>query len=381
MNRSMTLALLVGAASFGVACEQKAPNDAAKADAGSSSEKYVTADSKLTKALQTAASSAPAADNGPPPAGVFPAGAADQRHRRGLPTKVEWVSDGAEPRISLGGGSDGGAWSLAGSLGPALLEIGLQVGPRVALPTIDLAVSLGAGKSANAESLALLADVKQAVPAKEQLGQLPPEAEHAIGALAGTQVAVQLTADGRESDADYRLSKTAPPDLDRFGELASQILVLATVPQPPRPVGVGAQWIAETRMAWSGIDVLAYRAFRVKSIDGTRLTLEVDVKAYAADPNTELQGVPKGATMEQFDGQAQGELEVVRGEVLARRFDVEQRVVMVFRPPPSAAPAEPSPGRPEGNMLTAQLGGQAKMVRGDDLRAAPRRRSDARDLR
>jgi hypothetical protein len=219
------------------------------------------------------------------------------------------------------------------------------------------------------------------VPAKEQLGQLPPEAEHAIGALAGTQVAVQLTADGRESDADYRLSKTAPPDLDRFGELAAQTLVLATVPQPPRPVGVGAQWIAETRMAWSGIDVLAYRAFRVKSIDGARLTLEVDVKAYAADPKTELQGVPKGATMEQFDGQAQGELEVVRGEVVARRFDVEQRVVMVFRPPPGAAPAEPSPGRPEGNMLTAQLGGQAKMVRGEDLRAAPRRRNDARDLR
>ena len=78
----MILALLVGAASFGVAgpgCEQKAPTEAAKADADAGNDKYVTADSKLTKALQAAASSAPATDNGPPPEGVFALGVADQR--------------------------------------------------------------------------------------------------------------------------------------------------------------------------------------------------------------------------------------------------------------------------------------------------------------
>jgi hypothetical protein len=376
----MILALLVGAASFGVAgpgCDQKAPSEAAKADADAGNDKYVTADSKLTKALQAAASSAPASDNGPPPDGVFAAGAADQRHPRGLPTKVELISDGAEPRISLGGGPDAGTASLASSLGPALIELGLQMGPRAALPTVDLAVMLTAAKGADGESPTLLGDVRQALPAKDQPGQLPPEAEHEIGTLATTQVVVQLTADGRESDATFKLSKLAPVDLERFGELAAQTLVLATVPQPPAPVGVGAQWIGETRMAWSGVDVLAYRAFRVKSIDGARLTLTVDVKAYAADPKTEIQGVPKGATLEQFDGQAQGEIQVVRGEALARTLEVDQRVVMVFRAP-STEPADPSAGRPEGNMLTAQLGGQARMVRGDDLRGGPRRRGDAR---
>jgi hypothetical protein len=380
MSRSMILALLVSAASFGAGCEQKASNEAAKPDSGPGNDKYVTADSKLTKALQAAASAAPSADNGPPPAGVFAAGVVDQRHKRGLPTRVELINDGAEPRVSMSAGPDAGDPSFGSSLGPAVLEISLQMGPRSALPTVDLSVLITAPKPAEGESPALLAEVKRAMPAKDQPGQLPPEAEHAIATLASTQVLLQLTPDGRESDATFKLAKTAPIELDRFGELAAQALVLATVPAPPKPVGVGAQWIAETRMAWAGIDVLAYRAFHVKSIDGARLTLGVDVKAYAADPNTEMQGVPKGATLEQFDGQAQGELEVVRGEALARRFEVDQRVVMVFRAPGTEA-TQPAQGGPEGNMLTAQLGGQAKMVRGEDLRAGPRPRNDARDVR
>ena len=60
MSRSMILALLVGVTSFGVGCEKKEPSsESAKGDAGPRSDKYVTADSKLTKALQAAASAAP----------------------------------------------------------------------------------------------------------------------------------------------------------------------------------------------------------------------------------------------------------------------------------------------------------------------------------
>jgi streptogramin lyase len=103
------------------------------------------------------------------------------------------------------------------------------------------------------------------------------------------------------------------------------------------------------------------------------------VKAYAADRDTQIEGVPKGATLEQFDAQAQGEIEVVRGEIVARRLDSEQRLVMVFRAPGGDKPEAPQ-GRPEGNMLTAQLGGQARLARGEDLRGL-KRRSDAREPR
>ena len=126
-------------------------------------------------------------------------------------------------------------------------------------------------------------------------------------------------------------------------------------------------------MPLSSLDVIAYRAFRVKGIDGNRVRLSFDLKAYAASPTTTL-GVPKEATLEQVDAQAQGEMELVRGEVLARKSDVQLRVVMVFEAPSAADPSDPPPmpGQPQPTTkrLTAQMQSQATFVRGDDLRAA-----------
>jgi hypothetical protein len=150
---------------------------------------------------------------------------------------------------------------------------------------------------------------------------------------------------------------------------ASEALVFATVPLPPKPVGVGAQWIAETRMPFSGLDVLAYRAYRVKSLEGDRIHLTLDVKAYAVGRDLNIQGVPKGATFEEFDAQSQGELELVLGESLARKSDIQQRVVMIFAGP-GGPQAPQQPGQPPGNMLTAQVTSQVTLVRGEDLRAA-----------
>ncbi|MGH7293641.1 MAG: hypothetical protein ACRELB_01850 [Polyangiaceae bacterium] len=166
-----------------------------------------------------------------------------------------------------------------------------------------------------------------------------------------------------------QLSKGAKPDLERLAENAAEALVFATVPLPPKPVGVGGQWIAETRMPLSGVDAITYRAYRVKSIEGARVHLTLEVKAYAAGKEVSLQGVPKGATFEQFDAESAGDLEIVKGEILARKSDVQQRVVMIFAGQGGMqAPAQP--GQPPGNMMTAQLTSQATFVRGDDLKAA-----------
>ena len=76
-------------------------------------------------------------------------------------------------------------------------------------------------------------------------------------------------------------------------------------------------------------------------------------------------------------------MEMVRGEVLARKSDVQQRLVMVFqapgtKAPPPADPAEPQDQQdpdqprqpPPGSTMTAQIMSQATLVRGDDLRSA-----------
>ncbi len=361
------LVLALGAAPLGVACEEKKhASEAPLSDGGAGTDKYATADPKLAKALQGATNGAAASDKGPPPGGIFAPGVADQRHPKGSPTHVELVLEGSEPRASLLPPGDLASDSArASSYGPALLELAMQMGPRVAMPTIDFGFGLGPAKKDDGGADWLVADVKKAVPAREQLGQLPAGIEKEVASLVGTSVRIKITPDGCESDAQMQLSKAAHTELDRVANGAAEALVLATVPLPAKPVGVGAQWIAETRMAISGVDVVAYRAYRVKAIEGDRLRLALDVKAYATSKEVPLQGVPKGSTLEEFETESEGELELVRGETLARKSEMKERVLMMFQGPgasPSAA------GQPPGGMMTAQLQTQATLVRGEDMR-------------
>jgi hypothetical protein len=239
------------------------------------------------------------------------------------------------------------------------------------MPTVDFVLVLGPAKKDDGGADWLVAGVARANPAKQQAGQLPPGLDRDIASLQGTLVRVEVTPDGRESDLVTELSKAAKPELGRIVQTAAEALVFATVPLPARPVGVGAQWIAETRMPVSGIDALAYRAYQVKSIEGDRIHLTLEVKVYAASHDANVEGVPKGATFEQFDAQAQGDLELVRGESLPRKSQIQQRVVMIFAGPGGAQPPQQA-GQPPGNMLTAQLSSQTTFVRGADLRAAMR---------
>jgi hypothetical protein len=375
MKSAVVLALAFGAALAGSGCdEKKATSDAPRPDA--SADKYAAADPKLEKALHAATSANPA-DNGPPQTGVFAAGIADQKHARGLATKVDVVAEGAAPHVSLvpAGATTGGGDAAASadsasttSYGPAVLKVVQQRGPRSGM-AVDYALALGPAKKDDGGSEWLVGDVKRAMPSKE-LGQLPPGLDKDIASLEGTQFRVHITGDGRESDLQTRAGKTSKADLDWVAEGAAEALVLSTIALPPKPVGVGAQWIAETRMPVWGLDVIAYRAFRVKSIEGDRVHLSVDLKAYAASGDVQVPGVPKGATLEQFEAGGNGEIELVRGETLARKAEVKEGVVMIFALP-GAAPA-PQPGQPPGNMVPVQFQSQALLVRGDDLRAASR---------
>ena len=363
---------LLAAAILAAGCEEKKPSfETAAPDAGPATDKYATADPKLAKVLQTRRDAAASGDNGPPPEGVFPPGGADQRHPKGVATKVDFVNDGSEPRVSLMGDTVGGSDAVSRVYGPAALELGLQMGPRTAAPTIDFVLSLGPGRKEEGGADWLVADVRKATPAKRQLGQLPPGTDKDIATLDGTSIRIRITPDGRSSDSQTQLGKTAHSDLERLVAGAAEALIFATIPLPARPVGPGGLWIAESRMSLSGLDVIAYRAYHVKEIVGDRVRVALDVKAYAADKDAQIAGVPKGATLEQFDAQAAGELELVRGEALARKSDMQERVVMLFQGP-GAAQVPSSGGPAPGNILSAQFQSQATFVRGEDLRVTAR---------
>jgi hypothetical protein len=360
------LAALSGMALCSAGCDEKkaATAEAPSAEAGAATDKYATADPKLAKALQAAASAASAGgDKGPPPEGIFAPGVADARHPKGAPTTFEVVSDGAEPRVTLAPQGDG---PPTGWYGPAVLQLMTQAGPRVVLP-VDFGLALGPGKKDEGGADWLVADVKKTALGKEQMSELPPGTDKEVSALAGVSIQIKVTPDGRASEIRPQLGKAAQSDLARIVNDASEALLFATVPLPAKPVGVGAQWIAETRMPLTGLDTVVYRAYRVKDAGPDRVRLSLDAKAYAAGKEVHLQGVPAGATLEQFEAQISGEIELVRGEALARKSQLQERVILVLAPAGGAPPPQ-VPGQPGGGMMTAQLQNQALFVRGDDLR-------------
>jgi hypothetical protein len=379
MAGPLALALALGAPVF-VACEEKkTSSDTPAPDGSAGTDKYATADPKLAKALQAAAMS-DAGDTGPPPDGIFGPGVADRRHAKGAPTKVDVVSDGNEPRVTLAPSSFDTA--RATSYGQAVLRYGVQEG-RSAKPTVDLALLLGPAKKDEGGPDLLVGDVKKAgaAEASAQPGALPPGMDREIATLQGTEFRFKVTpSDGLEAGAQVLLGKSTNPDLDGLARRAAEALTLVAVPLPSKPIGVGAQWIAETRMPFAGLDVIAYRAFHVKTITGDRLHLTVEVKAYATDRDAQIPSVPKGAKFMQYDAEGQGEMEFVRGELLARMSDLQTRAVLVFEIPgadQAALQADRPPGSPErppGSMMAQALTqSMATFVRGDDLRAASRR--------
>jgi hypothetical protein len=371
---AMSLGVFVPAALAALpGCDEKTTSPAAaRPDASAGADKYATADSKLTRALQ-AAESASAGDNGPPPEGIFAAGAADHRHPKGKPTTIELASDGTEPRVTLAGSAAPEAIRAA-DYGPAALRIGEQRG-RMARPTVDFSFLVGPAKKDDGGADWLVAEVKKAVPAPsgQQLGPLPSGMDREIASLIGSQLRLKVTTDGRVSDLSVLLGKASQPELDVLAQSAAEMLSMVTIPLPDKPVGVGAQWIAESRMPFEGLDVVAYRAFRVKSIADSRVHLTVDLKAYAADKDANVPGIPKEATFAQFDADCQGEMEMVRGESLARVADLQGRVVMIFQapgsPPPEGTPGQ-QPQAPQMGVIPLQIQLQATLARGEDLRAA-----------
>jgi hypothetical protein len=252
-----------------------------------------------------------------------------------------------------------------------------QLGNR-ASPTVDLEMSLGAAKKEDGGSDWLLTDIKASVPAAQgsQLGQLAPGTAEMLGRLQGSQFRMKLAPTGAASDIQVQLGKLTPHELEGLVQEAAEALAFVLVPLPPKAVGTGGQWIAESRMPLAGLDAVVYRAFKVKTVDDKRIHLTLDVKAYAAGTDTKLPGLPKGAKLEEVDIQGQGEMELVPGEVMARKSDLQERVILTFEtpsselPPGQLPPDQPPP--PAGTMLKAQLPrlSQATFVRGEDLRAA-----------
>lgn len=342
-----------------VGCDEKKPPPAPTKNDPKTEAKSAT-DAKLEAAMAAASAKAPAAkktanQDGPPENGIFTAGAADKLMPLGAPPKIELVTDGAEPRSMIL--SSAASWK-----GNATITTGMRLGPRNALPSVEYLVGLGPEKkdkkdkdadAGAAGPLMLLGNVESAKLAAEQPGKLPDGVQKEIGKLKGSQLLWKSDEQGVAREPSSTVSKEAPADLQRSLDVAAEVMFYLSVPPPPKPVGVGAAWIAGSRQVLGSIEVISYRLYKVKSISPDGVQLTVESKEYAANDQFKIPGLPPNAPIGQFEGTAQGEITLPAKEALAIKGTISRQITLGIK-------AEQAP---PGSMMGIQFASEATVNR------------------
>lgn len=314
----------------GLGCDEKpATHATAGADAGARSTSPVV-DPNIAAAVREVAK-APLAETAgggsdvkePPPNGVFAAGEADKEMAPGSPPKLTLGTTGGTPKLALEG-------IVLEPKKPRELAatVAVRTGPRAALPTIDLILKLKAeppkkdDEGSGAAGLAVLGRVESAKPSREQPGTLPAGVEEQIAKLVGSRLEYRLSENGALSSMSVHVPGGAEAALGRVVEGVGELASTLHVPFPAEPVGPGAYWMITSREQYIGLDVVAYRMFKVEDVSGSEATLSIATKRYVAGGQVTFPGLPKHE-VDEFRGEGRGEIvvEPSRGIVRARVQD------------------------------------------------------------
>jgi hypothetical protein len=275
-------------------CEEEKPKKPV-ADAGPD-DKQPLVDGKLAEAMKSAqlqsSAEAPPSVDGPPPNGVFAPGQADKAHAPGAPLKLEILSSGTEPRVNLRPPLD------LGKTKSFTLQVGKRLEQRVRPPLdYELAVSLQepekpeGGEAPTATARTIRFTIKK-VGLSGQEGALPADAAKQLNSLKGSSVSAELAPDGSLSKVQMAMAPEAEKGLDELVADVAETLDLFFSPWPDKPMGVGAYWMATDRVILSTLPVVRYRVTRIESIEGDVISVSLDIRNYALDPQRLPAGVP-----------------------------------------------------------------------------------------
>jgi hypothetical protein len=136
------------------------------------------------------------------------------------------------------------------------------------------------------------------------------EIDQALKKLKGSRIEYRVLPSGGGADYRYQIAKGADEGLGDLMRSLTEILATVSVPFPDQPVGRGAVFMATTRDAARGIDLVSYRLVKVESASESSLTLNLNTKRYATSPRFDMPGVPNGdkMTLDQFKSVADGSL-------------------------------------------------------------------------
>jgi hypothetical protein len=346
--RSLVCSVSVVFALGVVGCEKEEQKERS-AEPVASVDKASAIDPALAKAMAQASAARPkrgpvGAPGGPPPNGIFEAGAADREVRRGAPPKITLGDRGKEPRVVLGPMQPKPGWKGVGNV-----QVMLQGNdPRQPPLPVQIALSLeaqkpkvlgdaGADAAVPAGAVAVTARVKSAEVAAPGV---PQQLVTLFQALKGAKIEYLVATDGSGTGYRYELSGAAPELIDYLRAL-SDTLALVTLPAPSGPLGQGGFWMTTTREGVYGLDLVTYRMVKVEKLEGEIATLSVGTKRYATSDRFEFAGLPPEVpkTLLEFDAKSEGRLEFkvgspfpLGGEIgslLAARVGNEQQAMMV----------------------------------------------------
>lgn len=259
-----------------------------------------------------------------PAHGILPEGYADRLLATGAPPQVRLVAPGAEPRAVLRyvfKKGDKGRLSLTTDMTMRMgihadaSEESAPLPPPQKTPAVALGFSLTIA-AVDADGTALVNAVYEAAKATGGTPAANAAVEKSLAGIGGSTISYRVTASGRVSDVVLKLDPALQgPAREAMENTAASSSDLAT-PLPEVPVGVGATWFVDSRVASGGLDLFRRTKTTLDAVAGVgertgpRITVRQQVATVAASPVANLaklrQLTNASATLTEFSSRATG---------------------------------------------------------------------------
>lgn len=234
------------------------------------------------------------------PGGVLKEGEADRILKTGEAPKVILLSSGEEPRSALSYSLKPKTKQRSTMKMDMTMKMTMAGAPSgmpdgVQLPQIVMGIDLETGDKSGDRDIQVVATVAEVkLNAKgDQQEQMATAMKAQMAAMKGLTIHSVIDDKGRSRDVKVDVPANAPPEAVQMMTQMKNSMEQMVAPLPEGDVGLGAQWQVVTRVN-SGADILQWTTYTLKKRDGTKVTLDGQVKQAAASAKLSGGQLPAG---------------------------------------------------------------------------------------